>query len=77
MTTFNLEEALAGAPVITRNGQPVTGLYIGDGNDTNYRLHADYLSDGTVAHWLVNGRFLTELVDHRLDLFMVDTTTTP
>jgi len=54
MKPFNLEEALAGAPVCTRSGEPVTQL-------TPFTVTSDHplvgVIEGEFYRWTLDGRF--------------------
>jgi hypothetical protein len=66
MREFNLEQAVAGAPVQTRDGRPVTQLIKFDSSDI-YPLSG--VVDEAVLTWTTNGIYSTEK-DNRHDIFM-------
>lgn len=71
MKPFNLKEALAGKPVVTRNGRPVTQL-------THMHVVTDsYSLVGVMRYkietWTTDGKFLRTPREHVLDLFMAST----
>jgi len=68
MKKFNLEEALAGKPVITGDGRGVTQLTKFDANNEKYNLLG--VLDGKIRTWLEDGRFDLYSIDKELDLFM-------
>lgn len=73
MKPFNKEAALAGAPVVTVNGDPVTGFHLFDGVlDGEHRLFG--VLDGFVESWSDDGRFhfAHNRRDSPLDLRMAD-----
>jgi hypothetical protein len=67
MKPFSLEEALAGAPVQTRDGRPVTQL-------TNFSVTSDYslvgVIEGELYKWMRNGGYPSPYVESERDLFM-------
>jgi hypothetical protein len=67
MREFNLEQALAGHPVCTRDGREVTQL-------VKFDCESDYcvfgvVKDSHVVCWFESGRYL-ESVESKTDLFM-------
>lgn len=67
MKPFDLEAALAGAPVVTRGGRPVTQLVTFDitGSDRLFGV-----VDGRIVRcWKVDGNYYSK-ADNDLDLFM-------
>ena len=69
MREFNLEQALAGAPVCTRDGRPVTQLVK---FDCEYEFCVFGIADGGPISWLESGRHL-ESMESDADLFMAPT----
>ena len=69
MKPFNLERALAGDPVVTRDGRPVTQLasFKAKGQNTLYGV-----IDGYVGSWTPEGRWSVD-VELPNDLFMAPT----
>ena len=65
---FNLERALAGEPVITRDGKEVTQLVKFDAPEANYALRG--VIDGEIKSWTTDGRFATFSENSPKDLFM-------
>jgi hypothetical protein len=65
MRPFDLEKALAGAPVCTRSGDPVTQL-------TPFTITSSYslrgVIDGELFAWTLDGKY--KYIDHEWDLFM-------
>lgn len=61
---FNLEDALRGAPVVTREGHPVTNLIQ---SRDNWLVG---LSRGLEYAWRIDGRYWSLQCDNRHDLFM-------
>jgi hypothetical protein len=68
MKPFNLQEALAGKPVVDRTGDGVTDLHY-FGSATGQKLYG--VTDGGVESWTNNGRYFENSpVDSPFDLFM-------
>jgi len=67
MKLFSLEEALAGHPVQTGDGRPVTQL-------TNFSVTSDYsligVIEGEFYKWMRDGGHLSSYVESERDLFM-------
>ena len=71
MKPFNLEAALAGAPVVTVIGSPVTGLHRFDGVSDGLCLVGVY--GGGIETWHENGRFNTDRrMQSEMDLRMAE-----
>jgi hypothetical protein len=71
MRPFNLQEALAGKPVVTRDGKEVKQIaYFPDAK--TYPVVA-YSSKDEVDTYTEDGKFLTGTVEGSRDLFMVST----
>ncbi len=68
MKPFNLEAALAGKPVVTRDGQPVPELHLFTASDCDYPVVA--LIGDTVETFTKKGEFRRLEPGHRFDLFM-------
>jgi len=69
MKQFNLEKALAGEPVVTRDGKKVTQLTLFE-TDNIYPLRG--VIDRAVCDFTTGGIFDVDLEDHKFNLFMVD-----
>jgi hypothetical protein len=67
MIAFNLERALAGEPVITRDGKEVTQLTKFDLTETSYLIFG--ILENDVRRWTIEGKYLLGEED-RNDLFM-------
>src|SRR5690348_3352719 len=65
---FNLEEALAGKPVITRDGRAVTELHQLPTITTKGNVIA--VVAGAPKHFYTDGSYLNNGTEHRHDLFM-------
>ena len=67
MREFNLEQALAGHPVCTRDGREVTQL-------TQFNIASDYslagVIEGYLYQWKPDGKYISSLGDNPRDLFM-------
>lgn len=66
---FDLERALAGDPVVTREGRPVTQLV--KFKDANCDIYAVYgVVDDSVESWCVDGRYCANSDECEYDIFM-------
>jgi hypothetical protein len=74
MKLFNLEQALAGKKVITRQGREVTGLHLFD-IEGAYSVYA-VLEYGNVESFTKDGIFSKGMFQHDYDLFMAPETIT-
>jgi hypothetical protein len=67
MKPFDIESALKGAPVMTRNGRPATNL-------VKFECESDYVIYGIVENkvqsWTLDGRFNVSELSMCFDLFM-------
>lgn len=67
MKPFDLEAALNGAPVVTRNGRPATNL-------VKFDCESDYVIYGIVENkvqsWALDGRYNVSELSMYFDLFM-------
>lgn len=69
---FNLEKALAGEPVVTRGGSPVTQLVLFKGElDTKYPLRGVFGAD--IESWTSAGAYCADGSPNNNDLFMAST----
>lgn len=66
---FNLEEALAGKPVVTREGKPVTQLVKFEDVDDPYRVLVGVV-DRNILAWSSSGMYSYDSTDNSNDLFM-------
>lgn len=66
MKPFNLQEALAGKPVVTRQGDPVTQLHK---FDVQGHFSVAGVLSGAVQNWTEQGKLYTNQ-EHGYDLFM-------
>lgn len=71
MHPFNLKAALAGAKVVTRNGEPVTQLHFLHGIKAGYQPLFGVV-DGEAIQWDESGRFHYDERSSGLDLFMAE-----
>ena len=67
MKPFDLEKALAGAPVVTRSGVPVSEVHYFETVTRQYKVFA--VVTGEVQSYTESGRY-TRRVEHAFDLFM-------
>jgi hypothetical protein len=65
---FDLERALAGEPVITRDGSQVTQLVKFDAPESTYTLRG--VLDGDIKSWGIDGKYYAGNEDRPADLFM-------
>jgi hypothetical protein len=65
---FDLERALAGEPVITRDSKEVTQLTLFKVKNTSYPLHG--VLDNLLYKWTEDGKFFSGGENHEADLFM-------
>ena len=70
MKPFNLKEALAGKPVITRDGDEVTNIVKFDVCDNPYSVAG--LHNGNIRTWTEEGKFdiFSQIKLNDFDLFM-------
>ena len=68
MKPFNLEEALAGKPVVTRDGLKVTEIYHFKTGTSAYSVHA--CIDGRIKEYTQRGTYYEKLNGSDFDLFM-------
>jgi hypothetical protein len=67
MRPFNLQEALAGKPVVTREGKPAIGLHVFP--DARYQgIHA--VVEKEVVSFSENGQYWNNGTPNKYDLFM-------
>ena len=74
MKPFNLEQALKGKPVVTRDGRKVTDIIV-DERDGRYPIYAHVYEDGKLFETLtytIKGEFWFEGRENRADLFMAE-----
>lgn len=68
MEKFDLERALAGEPVVTRDGREVTEIHFFETCTKGYAVIA--IIEGDKFGFTNNGYYLDNSTKHRLDLFM-------
>jgi len=71
MKEFNLESALAGEPVIARNGKKVTELHLFKNAKLIQPLYGTIEGDEDVLCWTTNGIY-TSIKETSWDLFMAE-----
>lgn len=69
MRPFDLEKALAGEPVITREGLEVTELYLAK-TATNNTQRLIAVTEGSLKHYSEDGKWQFDKNDSSKDLFM-------
>lgn len=72
LKNFDLEKALAGETVITRDGRPVTEVYQFRSISMGKSLAA--VINGNILWFYKNACFFTDATPHQSDLFMAPTT---
>ena len=58
MKPFNLQEALAGKPVVTRDGRKVEQLFYFDKAENEFKLRA--VVDGSITAYTIMGVFIAK-----------------
>lgn len=71
MKPFNLEEALAGKPVATRDGRKITAIYHFTESKSIFSVVAHIEKSYSVDLFTVNGKW-EEGLDNQIDLFMAE-----
>jgi hypothetical protein len=69
MKPFDLEKALAGEPVVTKNGQSVSQLTLFSLTKDDYCIYG--VIEGRIQRWVRSGQYDVNVENHDLDLFMV------
>jgi len=69
MKPFNLEEALAGKPVVTSQGIPVTQIVHFKNVKQIYQVFG--VLNGEVESWAIQGQYNKKYDNHNKDLFML------
>jgi hypothetical protein len=69
MKPFNLEEALSGKPVVTRQGLPVTKIVHFENTHNDYQLFG--VVDNQIESWTIQGKYYKIYDSHNKDLFML------
>lgn len=69
MKPFNLEEALAGKPVVTSEGLLVTQIVHFE--NTNHEYPVFGVVDNQITSWTIQGQFNKTYDNHLKDLFML------
>jgi hypothetical protein len=70
MKPFDLQKALAGEPVVTRSGQPVTQLTKFSFIKVEYSVYG--VIDGKIHRWVRSGQYDLDVENNDLDLFMAE-----
>lgn len=71
MKPFNLERALAGDPVVTRDGKTVHEVHLFKKENVPYSVAA--LLDTCIYSYKTDGTFFNSSIPHHSDLFMAPT----
>jgi hypothetical protein len=66
---FDLAKALAGAPVVTRDGRPVTDIKRNEGNGESCAI-TGYIEGKQQDYWHEDGHYSVHHIPHKADLFM-------
>ena len=69
MKKFNLEEALAGKPVVTSQGLAVTQIVYFEKTHNAYQVFG--VVNGEVESWTIQGKYNQKYDNHNKDLFML------
>ena len=69
MKPFNLEEALAGKPVVTRQGIPVTQIVHFKNVNNRYEIFG--VLNNEIESWTILGEYNKSLNNHARDIFML------
>jgi len=69
MKPFNLTDAIAGKPVVTRNGKPITEIHLFKECKSKYNVCA--VIEGDINNFTLDGKFWKDRdAIHEYDLFM-------
>lgn len=71
MKPFNLEEALAGKPVVTRGGRKITDLHYFRVEDNIFPIYANIEGYKTIDRFTIDGLYDNMVTKHPKDLFMI------
>jgi hypothetical protein len=72
MKPFNLDKALAGEPVVTRDGRKVLDLYHFKDVKTKFSLVVFISGNSSVDHYTIHGTWTEDFENQELDLFMFE-----
>jgi len=72
MKPFNLEKALAGEPVVTRDGRKIIDLYHFKDVKTKFSLVVLIENNSSVDHYTTKGTWTEDFENQELDLFMAE-----
>jgi hypothetical protein len=70
MKPFDLEKALAGEPVVTRDGQKIIEIHYFKYVKTKFPLVVHIENNSSVDHYTIKGKWTDDFVNEELDLFM-------
>jgi len=72
MKEFNLQAALAGEPVVTRDGRKITDLHYFKDVKTKFSLVVHIENNSSVDHYTIKGTWTEDFENQELDLFMFE-----
>ena len=72
MKPFDLEKALAGEPVVTRDGYRVTDIHLFSGAITNWKVIAHIENNSSVYSFTIDGKYSDNDAGSDYDLFMYE-----
>ena len=72
MKPFNLDKALAGEPVVTRDGQKIIEIHYFKYVKTKFPLVVHIENNSSVDHYTINGKWTEDFENENLDLFMAE-----
>jgi hypothetical protein len=72
MKPFNLQKALAGEPVVTRDGQKIIEIHYFKYVKTKFPLVVHIENNSSVDHYTINGKWTEDFENEELDLFMAE-----
>jgi hypothetical protein len=72
MKPFDLEKALAGEPVVTRDGQKIIDIHYFKYVKTKFPLVVHIENNSSVDHYTIKGKWTEDFENEELDLFMYE-----
>jgi hypothetical protein len=72
MKEFNLEAALAGEPVVTRDGQKIIEIHYFKYVKSKFPLVVHIENNSSVDHYTIKGKWTDDFENEELDLFMAE-----
>ena len=73
MKPFNLEKALSGEPIVTRDGRKITDFYYFKNIKTKFPIIVQIENSTSVDHYTIKGTWAEDFNTTNPDLFMADT----